>query len=430
MNDELIHPDVLIDDSWVSFADQAIADYGSKYTYYIHTTSVPIEIGGGEFGRQIINPLEMMSVEEQFLVSSIERLDDLIDLDFERVWNQAEASSRFFIDSKIDIDAEVLGLTIANSDQTKAWFEIVLDGSLLTDQFYQRYASLHEYGHTLGLEHPFDDGDGDSVGGTNPWTSEIFPEHTVMAYRRPSMGQWPQWFSDSDIRALVEIWGLEDDQSGSYQFSSRSTGTSLMIGDPNTAKQLISDGDFVLDSFKRCDRIAYGSSADDEVYGLTSVEGGWLDEWIFVGSGNDLILGGGGRDQLLGGLGDDILRGGNGQDVLQGGAGNDQLYGGGGLNTLIAGDGQDSLFVLSDQVSHADPSGRNHNGLLADVILGVEPNDRITILGASTSELNVISLEEGIGIQAQGVLEARILQSEMSQSEISAILMGDDTRWF
>ena len=24
--------------------------------------------------------------------------------------------------------------------------------------------SLHEYGHTLGLEHPFNDGDGDSSG--------------------------------------------------------------------------------------------------------------------------------------------------------------------------------------------------------------------------------------------------------------------------
>ena len=95
------------------------------------------------------------------------------------------------------------GITTTNFDQNKQWFEIILDGSkLLDDQSYLRYASLHEYGHTLGLEHPFDDSDGDSVGGTNPWMSSVFPEDTVMAYRRPLSGQWPQWFSASDIRAM------------------------------------------------------------------------------------------------------------------------------------------------------------------------------------------------------------------------------------
>ena len=50
--------------------------------------------------------------------------------------------------------------------------------------------------------------------------------------------------------------------------------------------------------------------------------------------------------------------------------GNDQLYGGGGRNTLLPGDGQDLLFVLSDRVSHGEFAGRNHNGRLADILLG------------------------------------------------------------
>ena len=45
-----------------------------------------------------------------------------------------------------------------------------------------------------------------------------------MAYRKPHSGQWLQWFSDSDIRALVDTWGLEDDKRGSYQLSSVSSG--------------------------------------------------------------------------------------------------------------------------------------------------------------------------------------------------------------
>ena len=67
---------------------------------------------------------------------------------------------------------------------------------------------LHEFGHALGLEHPFEAADGDTVNGsTNPWTS-AFPEETVMAYRFPLSGEWPEFFTDNDLQALVQIWGL------------------------------------------------------------------------------------------------------------------------------------------------------------------------------------------------------------------------------
>ena len=99
-------------------------------------------------------------------------------------------------------------------------------------------------------------------------------------------------------------------------------------------------------------------------------------------------------------------------------------------NTLLGGTGQDSIYVLSDHVSHGELEGRNHNGVLADVLLGVERDDRITILGCSTDELEVVALEDGYGVRAQGVLEALILESDVSQLEIISILAGDETRWF
>ena len=126
-------------------------------------------------------------------------MDSLIDLDFERVFHHSEAVARYFIDSIIDIGGNT-GITTTNGYQDRQWFEILLDGTKLVDLAHRRYASLHEYGHTLGLEHPFADGDGDSAGGTNPWTSNFYPEDTVMAYRNPLSGQWPQWFSPGDIR--------------------------------------------------------------------------------------------------------------------------------------------------------------------------------------------------------------------------------------
>lgn len=426
----MIESNSLIDSGWVSYARQTIADHESLYQFYIHTVSESIEIGGGPYGRQTISPLRVSPSDEEFLVASLTRLDSLIDLDFKRTWNPSEASTRYFLDSEIEVDGNPLGITTTNGDRNERWFEIILDGSRLVDQAYRRYASLHEYGHTLGLEHPFDDGDGDSSGGTNPWTSSIFPEDTVMAYRRPLSGSWPQWFSASDIRALVETWGLEDDQRGSYQVSRISTGQPLMIGDPATAQELIASGVVELEEFKACQREVFGSSADDELTGFAAALGSWTDEWFYGGAGSDLILGGGGRDQLLGGSGNDTLRGGHGQDVLEGGSGSDELYGGGGRNTLIPGAGQDFLYVLSDHVSHGEVAGRNHGGSLADILLGIERDDRITILGCNTEELTVIALEEGYGIQAQGVLEAIILDSDVSQTEIAAMLSGDATRWF
>ena len=159
-----------------------------------------------------------------------------------------------------------------------------MDGGRLVDEAYRRYAFLHEYGHTLGLEHPFDHLDGDSAGGRNPWTSSIFPEDTVMAYRDPLSGQWPQWFSHSVIRALIDVWGLEDDQRGTYRLSRTLTGQPLMIGDAKSAKQEISSGKVVLEEFKPCQLQVIGTSADDDLIGITPDEGGWIDEWFYSGS--------------------------------------------------------------------------------------------------------------------------------------------------
>ena len=211
MSKDLINIDAISNKDWENFTREVITFYGSKYQYYIHTSNDPITIGGGPYGEQTIYPIAIGLSDEEFLIESIERLDNLIDLDFERDWNAHLTASRFFLDSTIEINGNPLGIAVANIKEGKLWYEIILNGGDLVDDYYRRYVFLHEYGHTLGLEHPFDDQDGDSAGGTDPWTSKIYPEDTVMAYREPQSGEWPQWFSDSDIRALVKMWGLEDD---------------------------------------------------------------------------------------------------------------------------------------------------------------------------------------------------------------------------
>ena len=81
--------------------------------------------------------------------------------------------------------------------------------ALDTDEPYRRYALIHEFGHSLGLEHPFEARDGDVFNGsTDPWSS-AYPEDTVMAYRHPRSESWPEFFSDNDLNALIEVWGAE-----------------------------------------------------------------------------------------------------------------------------------------------------------------------------------------------------------------------------
>ena len=54
MTKKLIQTNALIDSDWVNYARRTIGDYGSKYSYYIHTESEAIEIGAGVAGKLFI----------------------------------------------------------------------------------------------------------------------------------------------------------------------------------------------------------------------------------------------------------------------------------------------------------------------------------------------------------------------------------------
>jgi len=138
----LIPTSALIDKDWVFYAQQSIDDHGGLYRYYLHTSSAPTAINGGSYGRQTINPLAISASDEVYLVATLERLDRLIDLDFERTSNVSAASMRYFHDSAFNIDGNPLGITIATGAHAEVWFEVLLDGSRLTDQSCRRYAAF------------------------------------------------------------------------------------------------------------------------------------------------------------------------------------------------------------------------------------------------------------------------------------------------
>ena len=87
-----------------------------------------------------------------------------------------------------------------------------------------------------------------------------------------------------------------------------------------------------------------------------------------------LIEGNAKANSILGGYGDDTLIGGAGNDVLRSNSGDNSLWGGAGNDTLIGGDGND-IFIYK-------------NGEGKDVFFGFDDDDFLQITGTFTGSYN------------------------------------------
>ena len=286
----------LISSSLSNFTRTTVAADG-VLALYMNISSGPVAVGGGPFGAQTIQALSIDSDLQEFYRSTVARLDSLIDLDFVTVSSQAQGEVNLFLDKEIVVDSggTTLGIALSNSSNRRNWWELVLNGPALSNQpDYLRYALIHELGHALGLEHPFDNSDGDVFVSANSGAS-AFPEETVMAYRQPLSGSWPTWYADADIEAMVQLWGAE-------------------------VQQLTN--------------------------GVDVIQGRDYSEFFSAAQGDDIIHGGGGNDQIRGGRGNDWINGNTGNDTIYGDLGHDTVRGGKGDDELSGGSGAD-VFVLS-----------------------------------------------------------------------------------
>ena len=311
-----IAPAELLDNGNVGVTRRATATNG-VLDYYLHAHGGAVTVSGGGYGEQEIESLVIPSSDQDYFNSMVRRLDGIIDLDFRQVYQRSNADIDIYYDTQIDLGTVGTILGLAANNGNDAW-ELYLNYSgLANDEGYRRYALIHEFGHALGMEHPFEARDGDVFNGnSDPWSS-AYPEDTVMSYRSPISGSWPDFFSDNDLNALIEVWGAEARMFGDYP-------------------------DIVAGASYR--DILIGAGGDDELRGRKGAD------HLEGGLGRDQVMGGNGADHLFGGAGNDLIFGGYGHDTITGGGGDDQIRGGFGGDLFVWSTGHDVIedFRLSE----------------------------------------------------------------------------------
>ena len=162
-----------------------------------------------------INSASISDSLKYWIEDQIWQLDRLLDIKFKKVDNRNDAILKIIHTTEnIPGSDTAYGSAFTFHTESKTNLEILLKTSDIgrSNNFHE-YAVIHEIGHCLTLEHPFESDDGDAYGGEKTTKGE----DTVMAYGSRT-GIYPTWYKDIDLQALCEVWGVEKPRIFEYNF--------------------------------------------------------------------------------------------------------------------------------------------------------------------------------------------------------------------
>ena len=201
------------------------ATTNGKYKYYIANSSETVNaIDGSNDKINVRDPDEWMLIKMR---EAISRVDSELGLSFEEVTSRSDANLVINVRSELNSDyattvnpGSVADFLLKTADDIIFELNITVpydySGSEPTiisnpnDSDKQGFTNrfLHELGHVMGLEHPWDKDD-------NDWATENSGDaHTSsrMGYNEQLDSQYT-WYSEIDIAALESLWGKEDEDS-------------------------------------------------------------------------------------------------------------------------------------------------------------------------------------------------------------------------
>ena len=143
--------------------------------------------------------------DRRYIRRLVRATDSILDIDFKFSRSRKRSDIRFLERNQVDRDDDgIVGR--ASLNKSNQW-NIIIKTAMIREE--KRLTIVHEFGHVLGLEHPFDDFDGDYYGSTDPWVpASATTDETVMAYQY-GFGNIPTFWRASDYDALTRIWGFE-----------------------------------------------------------------------------------------------------------------------------------------------------------------------------------------------------------------------------